>query len=364
MQAKFDHLEMVLFDSTIAHFKLTIKGSFTRGRPDNSTSNLIYMNTYTNRQGKTINTLKMNPNIYLIYEFRGDTYDASKQLYSSFPQLFPIREAMSELKDLLQSGEAFIDVEGIIQVNPLHQEPIVIEGIGKDNKWISFGIAAVDESDSQGNIIRKIPGIAIQISDSEYASILTTEEFLTVYSIVTDLDLAGIQTQLASLFYLSSELGSTGGAPAYQAPANKQYRQPQYSNNNQQLQQPYNGNQGAQPYNNGNQGQGGDQSQAYTPRPTSKPTYNNQPQTTRSSYKPRVAPVVRQQPEVTPGQFVDPQPQTTQGNTVQQPTTRGNLPPRNIEKNIVNMKNVEETPVAKFDFNDPDAVNSIFDDEK
>jgi len=352
MQAKFDQLEMVLFDSTIAQFKLSIKGSFTRSRQDNSIANLVYMNTYTTRQGKVVNTLKMNPNIYVIYEYRGETYDLSKQLYTSFPQLFPITEAMRTLKDFINTGVAFNEVEGILQVDAKYQDPIIISGIGKDDKWISFSVAAVDESDNQGNITRKVPGVAIQISDAEYASVLTAEEFLTVFTIIDNIDLAGIQTQLASLFYLSSELGSSNSAPAYQAPAKQNYqaRQSQYSNQNQSQQQNY--------QSNNTQAQGG---APYQAPQNVKPSYN-QAAPTRKAYNPRPAPVVRAQPqtEVTPQQFME----NTQSQAPVANTQRGNLPPRKTEKNIVNMKNVAETKVSSIDFNDPAQVNKIFEDEE
>jgi hypothetical protein len=53
---KFNQAKMVLFDSTIASFKLSVEASFTRSRQDGSVGNLAYVT----EKG----TANLNPSIY------------------------------------------------------------------------------------------------------------------------------------------------------------------------------------------------------------------------------------------------------------------------------------------------------------
>lgn len=329
MNMNFNYAEMVLFDSTIAQFKLSIKGTLTRDRNDGSTQNLIYKKSYTNQRTKKESvTLNMDPNVYLVFTYRGESYETSSSLYTSYPQLFGIRAAIEEVKDLLINPETFEEIEGILEVKPQFQNPYTIQNIGRDNSWISFSVATVEEIDAESNIKRKIPGATIWISESEYASPMTAEEFLTVYSIVKDIDLASIQMQLSMLAIQQDN--DPSNAPAYSAPVSQapSRRQPQF--------------QQATP-------------QQFNQQPTQQ-KFGNAP--SRGTFKPRTAPPVSKfQPE----EDLDSEPEQNY-TKIQQPQ-RGNLPPRKSEKTIVNMKAVEETPSHNIDFNDPDALDSIFDDE-
>jgi len=343
----FNQVEMVLFDSTIAQFKLSVKGTFTRERNDGSTANLVYKSSYTNnRTTKTVTTLNINPNIYLVFGYRGDSYETSETLYTSFPQLFKIRQQMEIVKDLITDPNTFETIEGILEVKSQYQQPLTVQGIGRENNWIAFTVATVEEIDPESNIRRKIPGATIQISASEYASPMTAEEFLTVYTIVKDIDLSSIQLQLAALAMLSDNDGAQPQpyvAPAYQQPAYQQPapRQGQYQPRQQQIytEQP-----------------------SYQPAPQqpSQPKYGSAP--SRNTFTPRQKPVLRSQPEgvASPYDYVE---EEVKKPISPQPTAGGNLPPRKNERNIVNMKAVEETPVAEIDFNNPDAIDDIFNDE-
>ena len=234
----------------------------------------------------------------------------------------------------------FEEIEGVLEVKSQFQDYLTIEGIGRDNNWISFAVATVEEIDQDANVRNKIPGATIQISSSEYASPLTAEEFLTVYSIVKDIDLSGIQLQLTMLAMLSDNDNSVN----YQQPA-PQYQQPQRQ---PQYQQPA----PAAPH--------GGRAPYQPNQAPAQPRYGNGG--TRNTFKPRQqTPATRPQPEVqvTPHDFMDENssPKPSQG-------SRGNLPPRKGEKSIVNMRAVEETPVADIDFNDPEAIENIFNDEE
>ncbi len=322
---KFNQAKMVLFDSTIASFKLSVEASFTRSRQDGSVGNLAYVT----EKG----TANLNPSIYLVFAFKGETYESTKNLYTSFPQLFRIRSVMEHFKDLLINNKGFVEVESTLTVRPENQQPVTIADIGRKSKWISFTLVAVDPSEE--GMTKKVPGVSIQISDSEYVSVLTGDEFLTVYTIVKDIDLASISAQLSSLFLIAED--GQGGA---------QYGQPMYQ------QQPYQPQQQQQPYQPQQyQQQSAPQSQQYQQR-QAQPRYGNQPMQRPSQQRTIPAPTaspVNQQPAA-PVQQQNSQP--------------AGLPPRKTEKQIVNMKSVEETPVSTVNFNDEDAINSIFNDEK
>lgn len=312
---KFNQVKTVLFDSTIASFKVSVEANFNRNRPDGSSANLAYISDK--------GTANMNPSIYLVFAYKGENYESSKTLYTSYPQLFKIRRVFEQIKDLIIDGKGFVDVQGVLTVHPDHQKPLTISDIGKNKKAISFVLAAV-EMNADG-IQNKVPGVAIQISDSEFSSVLTAEEFLTVYTIVKDIDLSSIQTTLSAMFLLGEEQGQ----PMYQ-------QQPQYQPQYQPAPQP----QYQQPAPQYQQ----------QPRQAANPRYGNNPMQ-------RPQPQVRTMP-AQPQASQQPAPQTA--SVQSQPT---GLPPRKEEKTIVNMKTVAETPVSPVSFDDEKAIEEIFNDE-
>jgi len=310
---KFNQVKIVLFDSTMAQFKLSVEALFTRGRPDGTFANLAYI---TDR-----GIANLNPSIYLVFSYKGDSYESTKNLYTSYPQLFKIRSALEIVKDLLVNEKGFIKIENVLAVRPEYTEPTVVGSIGKNNKWISFRLAAIDSTNE--DMPGKIAGVTIEISDSEYASVLTAEEFLTIYSIVKDLDLATIQVQLSTLFIMG-EYDIQTMQPVYPQPAYQYAPQPQYI-----PQQP-----------------------GYTQQPQKQ----RAPQPQRQQPAPRYGNTPIQQrpaPQVRPA----PQTETPQHDPSQ------SLQPRK-EKPIVNMQSVEETPVSAVSFEDNDAIDEIFNDDE
>lgn len=304
---KFNQARITLFDSTIASFKLAIEANFTRARQDGSIANLAYI---TDK-----GTAVLNPSIYLVFSFKGDTYETTKNLYTSYPQLFEVRSVLEQVKDLLVGRKGFVDVEGILTVRPEFQSPIVIDNIGKQNKWMSFTLVAIDSTE-QGTA-PKVPGVSVQLSDAEYVSVLTAEELLTIYSIVKDIDLTSYLLQLSHMFLEGDEPGVQYGAPQ------PVYQQPVY-------QQPYQQQAPQQQY------------QQRQPQYGRAPMQRTQP-TTRTAPQPA---------------------QTYSAPAAPQQATGSGLPPRQENKQIVNMKAVEETPVSTFSLNDEDAINSIFEDNE
>lgn len=312
----FNNANITLFESTIACFKLSVETLFTRKRQDGSVGNLVYV---TDK-----GTAVLNPSIYLVFTYKGDTYENTKTLYTSYPQLFRIREAMEQVKQLVHNKKGFVEVESVLMVRPENQSPISVGEIGKSKKSISFMLNTIDSGEE--GMPTKIPGVTIQLSDSEFASVLTVEEFLTIYSIVMNLDLTTIQVQLSSLF-----LQSEGGvAPVYGQPV---YQQPVYQPQYQQQPAPA----AQQPY---------QPRQSYT-QPASVP------QQARYGSAP-----MKQTRTMTGGK---PQSNQQPAPAAQQPNA--GLQPRTQEKQIVNLKNVEETQVSQVNFDDSAAINNIFGEE-
>lgn len=321
---KFNQVKIVLFDSTMAQFKLSVEALFTRGRPDGTSANLAYI---TDK-----GVANLNPSIYLVLSYKGDSYENTKNLYTSYPQLFRIRRAVEAVKDLLVDEKGFTKIENILTVRPENSEPIVIAGIGKGNKTISFRLAAVDSTNE--NLPGKLAGVTIQLSDSEYASVLTAEEFLTVYSIIMDLDLASIQVQLTTLFLMGEYDSGMATQPVftqpyYQQPAPQYQQYPGYSTA-PTLPQPIG------------------------PGVTNSTSPAYQQQGVRQQPAPRYgnSPIQRPAPQIRPAPQQEPA-----------PLTHNQLPPRR-EKPIVNINAVSQTPVSPISFNDEDAIDAIFDPEE
>jgi hypothetical protein len=322
---KFSQAKIVLFDSTIACFKLSVEALFTKRRQDNTYASLAYITD----QG----TANLNPNIYLVFAYKGETYEATKTLYTSYPQLFKIRQAMEKMKDLVVDNKGFMDVEGVTTVRPDNQEPIVVTEIGKNKKWMSFALTAI--ATTEQGLPPKVPGVTIQLSDSEYVSVLTAEEFLTVYSIVKDVDLSGIQATLSTMYLQADDAAQPYGYPQQQQPM---YQQPQYAPQQQQYQQPQ---------------------QQFQQQPSAG--YNRQPM--RQQQKPQTRVMQAPVPDVSQSTAQMPTytPKTQRAESAPQQSSP-NLPPRQ-QKNIVNIDSVQETPVSTINFNDEDAIASIFSDD-
>jgi len=300
---KFNKLSMVLFDSTSASFKLSVESTFTKTNQIGGFTPLVY----TTQAG----TGNLNPNIYLLFQYKSDTYDKGNVLYTSYPQLYRIREAMESIKALVADNSGFTtDTAGNIIVKQEYVEPVVVANIGKQNKWLSFKLVIFNTTEE--GVTKSVPGVSIEISSANgYASALTIEEFLTVYTIVKDIDLATLQCQM-SLAFLATDDGMAAAyvpAPGAYQPAPQQYAQYQRP----QYQQPA----GAQP----------------TPR------YNN-PQ--------RPAPASR---------VATSQPQQVRTGQSQ------SLPPR-AEKPVMTLGAVEETPVSEVSFDDTEAIDDIFGDNE
>ena len=126
----FNKITMSLFDSTKASFKLSVDAIFMKANPTGGVSPLVYI-------GNT-GIGNLSPNIYLTFTYKSDEYNKGNFLYMSYPQIFKLRECMTRVKDLLTGNGFGKDEGGNIFVKQEAAAPIIIDGIGKLNKWLAF----------------------------------------------------------------------------------------------------------------------------------------------------------------------------------------------------------------------------------
>lgn len=338
----FEKLKMTLFDSTNANFKLEVEAQFTRGNRETGFRDIVYT---TDRY-----TGVLNPNIYLTFAYRGD--DVSP-VYTSYPQLFRIREAFETVKNLVANGSGFVTVDGMLAVKGGCEEPVVVANIGKSNNWISLKLVTA-ESDEDG-VLRVTPCVAIELSSSNrLTSVLTVEEFLTVYTIIRDLNLSTLQCMM-SLGFLNVERNTQSNN--YYSPV----PQPQMVNGwaTTPSQPPYNQQPMATPPMNGNWANSTPVNYGNTP---ARPRYNNQSYRNTSSARqvpPPPTTGTSRTSQVTTGNGGWPNDQ----NPFPAAPANNNLPPRNGGNSIMNMKAVEETPISEIDYDDTAAIDALFNED-
>lgn len=339
---RFENVKMVLFDSTNAYFKLAVEAQFTRKNPDGSYRDLVY----TTDRGTSI----LNPNIYLTLSYKDDNMNA---VYTSYPQLYLIRAALERIKDMILDDNAYIldPNDNSLSVKQTYADAVVVDNIGKSNNWIALKLCVIKTGEN--GVYNYAKGVTIELSTSNgYASTLSKEEILTVYTIIKDLNLSNLQCMM-SLGFLNCDArpmnmnGSYNGgyaqqhyygqtAPGYAQPQNQGYAQ----------QPPMNGNWAGQ----------GQQPQAPT---YMKPRFNSQPRT--PSYRtqaPGQAPV-----QNTGYSEAAPAPSYTANPTYTTPAPQvapNNLPARSAGRPVMNMQAIEETPVSSYDVDDTAALDAIF----
>lgn len=323
---KFNNLRMVLFDSTNASFKLAVEAQFVRGNQQMGYKDLVYVtDAYTGM---------LNPNIYLTLANKNED---TKPVFTSYPQLFRLREVLEKIKNLVADGSGFSEIDGVLSVRPDCTDPIVLANIGKSNNWISFKLTVLESGEN--GVISVIPGVSIELSTSNrYVSTLTVDEFLTVYTIIKDLNLSNLQATM-SLAFLAVD--NNVQVPAY----NQTYAQPAMVQYPQTPVQQY-----GYPANGAPRTTGYPQAQGYA-----QPRYNN------TGYR--------------AAQRQTPPPPTANGNTTQlggaqrtqysqpqQPVVEERkqpLPPRTSTP-IMNLNAVEETPISEINYDDDAGFDDIF----
>lgn len=209
------NIRIDLFESTIAKFKLSINAILVSVKKDNTLSPLVYVSN----RGNAV----LNPNVYLVFTYREEG-QRGVDVYTSFPQIYPIRAALEATRVKLYDPETFYESpDGSLEVKP-NVSHEVIQNVGRDKANITFSIITFTSTEDP---TRKEPGVAVHLSTSEYASILTVEEFLTIYTIVNEVNLTHLKAELGMYYSMyNEELMSDG-----QSKTNQKTYQPkqQYS---------------------------------------------------------------------------------------------------------------------------------------
>lgn len=293
----------------------------------------------------------LNPNIYLTLAYKDENVNP---VYTSYPQLFRLREAFEKIKNLVADGSGFMtDKEGQIIVRPNCQEPVVLANIGKNNNWISMKLSVI-QSEENG-ILKSEPGVSIELSTANrFVSALSVDEFLTVYTIIHDLDLASLQCAMSLAFLDVEKMG-------YQQP--NQYQQPTYAQGYYQQPNPayYQPNQYQQGYN--QQPQAPRSNGYYNQQGSSyaQPRYNNQQNTNHQYTGRRTAPAPAQQPQEETSTFMRPQQPHQDSNTTQtQYNNNNNLPARDANKPIMSLDAVDSTEINEISYDDTSDLDAIF----
>lgn len=337
---KFQKATIAFFDSNVAHFKVSVEAMTTRARQDGTVGSLAYI---TNK-----GTAVLNPNIYLVFTYRGEEKNAmgDKSLYTSYPHLFKVRAAFQKVLDMLHDPASFVDDGGTLLVAPTAKEPVIIDNIGKEAKWMTMTLQSV-EMGAENNSVRD-RGVSIQIAEAPFASVLSYDEFAAVYSIIMDINLPVIQTMLS--LECVDEAPSYGGGfqssyapqPQYQPQAPVVPQQGGYQNP-QQYQQQRGGT-----YNR----TGGGYNRRASAAP--QPQYNNQPVGQPAAQTPQYQASVAPQQGTVPPQASQP--------AYQPPVTNRNPVAAN-PANPVNMSEVAAAPVENVNWDEPGSVDALFDEE-
>jgi len=347
---KFSSIIMPLFNSNKANFKIDLQAKFTR--QDQTTKqyrDLVYV-------GEKYEAM-INPSIYLALSCKVEGTDA---VYIGYPQLRKLRKVMATISDLLEDNKGFIEVDGVLTVNPQYAEPFIIDNIGQKDNWISFKLG-MSEEERDKDIIETIPVVWVGLKTANgYTAAISAPEFWTIETIINEINLTQFKWD-ASLAYLDIDYQGNyytqGGyqqpQPVYQQP---QPVQPRYYNGGQNYQNNY--------YNQ-NQQQG--YQRQYQPAQPAQPIYNQQGY--QRQYQQPQQPV--QQPQVLSDEatYIKPAPQQTrtyQPQPKNQQPEQQQLPPRENTpaKGIMNFSNVANTPVAEetLSLDDSAAVDAIFGD--
>ena len=173
-----NNLQLNLFESTNANFRLAVQGMFVKKniQTNNDTPLVKVYNS---------GTVIASPNVFLVFTYMTESFETSKSVYTSNPHLFKIRKALRFLADAIDNN-AFINNNGTLIVDDRYAEPQVIANIGKKNSFISFRLVSDGLVDASNNAI---PSVEVALSDAPNVSILTIDEFYAIYEIVEKVNL-------------------------------------------------------------------------------------------------------------------------------------------------------------------------------
>jgi hypothetical protein len=152
----------------------------------------------------------MNPSVFLVFAHKGERPTDDKKIYTSYPHIYKIRKILGTLVDWISSGEAYVETPSGLMVKPEYAAPFCIDKIGKNNKWITFGLSVFEKGTD--TVVERCPGVRIEMSEAPGAiSILTEDDLCAIYGFIDTLDLPSIAVSL-SLAYLEAQSAPATGS--------------------------------------------------------------------------------------------------------------------------------------------------------
>ena len=314
-------LQLTLFESTNAKFRLSINGMFSK---KNTQTNTDYPLIRVSQSGNAT----CAPNVFLVFTYMTDSFETTKSVYTSNPHMVKIRRALGYLLDAVENGSAFIEQNGQLFVDNKYAEPQVIANIGRKNSYVAFRLTADALLDPNGHYL---PSLEITLSEAPATCVLTLDEFYAIYEIINQTSLPQMALTMSAI-----ELG-TLNTPAPQQRGQNYQAQPrqQYTQRTFQPAQQYYNNQAAprpvqsqaQNYNNG----GG-----YVPRPAAVQT----PAAQNPNLETAAANPFPTQETVTPESFM---PKNSGSNQ---------MPPRSTGKSMMKSIDIDSIPTDDLDLGD------------
>lgn len=199
---------LILFEGTNSHLRISVNGMFSKKNKDNTVSQLITVSQQKN--------VTLRPNAFLVFSYYDGDFESLKNgsVYTSNPHLPKLRTIVTEIKDAILSGNAFLrSNEDTLFVAPDYERPEswIIPNIGKDAKQITFALSATSlRNDETGECF---PSVNIALSGAKEWCLLTIDEFLTIYQIIMDVNLTTLAVNMANTALIYSLIESMGSTP-------------------------------------------------------------------------------------------------------------------------------------------------------
>lgn len=328
---------MIIWESTDSLLRLSVS-SIYESNTNNGTRNNIYMSSYQNQNGANVEVGNFRPSVALVLAYLVSQEGRaslttrlnghSTEIFISQNNMYRIREIFREANARLHDPATFIETNGDAEVGYEAAGPIVAEGIGPKNNWISLQLIVGHNDNNMG----WYKAVAVQTSLTDgLSSIVPETEFANMCDLIEHVDLVSQMSHAVEIELLDRLIkatsGNRGGGSAYQA-------RPQGQSNG---------------YRQNGYGHGGSYGGGYNSQPAAAPAYQRQSQ---PSYgRPQAAAPAASRP-------ASPAPATQQSAAPTQPQPRPQSQP--ASKPMVSFDNVKDIPVSESSLDDSSAIDDVF----
>lgn len=213
---------MNIFENRNANFRLSVNTMFVRTNMGAETDNVFITSDGNNGYFK--------PSVFLVFTYLTDDRTTTASIFTSYPHLYKIRTAFEEMHRRLLDPTAVQYNDNDILINEKYKSPVVISDIGKNKDWIALNFLVCNLNNN--NDATKQLTVSLELSKTGgYASILSIDEFNSIYDTIMHLDLVSIEATVIS-YALIEKLHTNNNGSSSQT---NYYHRPQsangYSNN-------------------------------------------------------------------------------------------------------------------------------------